>query len=80
MTKDEAQQLFRNVFCNVEGEEVLEILKEELGYTSRTSLAEDDRRQCYRAGRADAVRFILDMIDYKNIKKSRKAKNVRRNK
>ena len=38
MTKDEAQQLFRNVFCNVEGEEVLEILKEELGYNSRTSL------------------------------------------
>ena len=80
MTKDEAQQLFRNVFCNVEGEEVLEILKEELGYNSRTSLAEDDMRLCYRDGRADAVRFILDMIDYKNIKKSRKAKNVRRNK
>lgn len=80
MTKTDAQELFRSVFCNVEGEEVLEILKEELGYNSRTALAEDDRRQCYRLGRADAVRFILDMIDYKNIKKSRKAKNVGRNK
>lgn len=63
MTISDKNLLFRRVFVNADGEAVLDILKEELGYNSRTQLREDDRKQCYWAGRASVVQYILDMIN-----------------
>lgn len=73
MTGDEKTKLFRDVFATDSGEKVLEILKAELGYNSRCLLRETDRQQCYWAGRASVIQYILDTI---NIKKE--SKNGRR--
>ena len=63
MTKYEKSDLFKRLFNSKDGIAVLDILKEDLGYSRRTSLAENDRLQCYLLGRANAVQFILDTIN-----------------
>lgn len=63
MTKYEKSDIFKRLFNSKDGIAVLDILKEDLGYSRRTSLAENDRLQCYLLGRANAVQFILDTIN-----------------
>ena len=63
MTKYEKSDLFKRLFNSKDGIAVLDILKEDLGYSRRTSLAENDRLQYYLLGRANAVQFILDTIN-----------------
>ena len=63
MTKYEQSDLFKRLCNSKDGIAVLDILKEDLGYSRRTSLAENDRLQCYLLGRANAVQFILDTIN-----------------
>ena len=76
MTHEEKSEAFNRLFNTVDGEVVLEILKEDLGYNKRTTLAEDDRRMYYKLGQVNAVFYILEMI---NSTKKRN-KNVRRSK
>ena len=75
MTKYEKSDLFKRLFDTADGKVVLGVLKEDLGYGRRTSLADNDRLQCYLLGRANAVQYILDTI---NIKKNKSNKNGRK--
>lgn len=75
MTKNEKSDLFKRLFDTADGKTVLGILKEDLGYERRTSLAENDRLQCYVLGRANAVQYILDVI---NQRKKKPNKNGRK--
>ncbi len=77
MTHEEKSEAFNRLFNTVDGEVVLEILKEDLGYNKRTTLAEDDRRMYYKLGQVNAVFYILEMI---NSTKKQRNKNVRRSK
>ena len=78
MTIKDKAKLFKRVFDTSEGKEVLDIIKEDLGYNNRTTLAEDDRRMYYKLGQVNAVFYILDTIENAN-EKQRKT-NVRRSK
>lgn len=80
MTDSEKSDLFRRLFRSVEGEAVLDVLKEDLGYNSRTALADTDRRQCYILGRANAVQYILDTIQFNHKQSKRIRKNGRKSK
>lgn len=75
MTKNEKSDLFKRLFDTADGKAVLGILKEDLGYERRTSLAENDRLQCYVLGRANAVQYILDVV---NQRKKKPNKNGRK--
>lgn len=77
MTHEEKSEAFNRLFNTVDGEVVLEILKEDLGYNKRTTLAEDDRHMYYKLGQVNAVFYILEMI---NSTKKQRNKNVRRSK
>lgn len=77
MTQEEKSELFRRLFDTVDGEAVLDVLKEDLGYNKRTTLTEDDRRMYYKLGQVNAVFYILETI---NITKKQRNKNVRRRK
>lgn len=77
MTQEEKSELFRRLFDTVDGEAVLDVLKEDLGYNKRTTLTEDDRHMYYKLGQVNAVFYILETI---NITKKQRNKNVRRRK
>ena len=77
MTKYEKSDFFKRLFDTADGKVVLGVLKEDLGYERRTSLADNDRLQCYLLGRANAVQYILDTI---NLKKNKSNKNGRSSK
>ena len=78
MTRNEKSDLFKRLFNSADGKIVLEIIKEDLGYIRRTSLADNDRLQCYLLGRANAVQYILDLINCqkKKIKNGRKSESM----